>query len=166
MDEIWKRIPDFPEYLVSNHGRVINHETDHIKTPTPNQLGIPNVCFSQKRIQSRRGLALLVANAFLEPHIRPTFTTPINLDGDRFNCHVDNLAWRPRWFALEYHAQYKKDTPFNFTGGVEIDETGESFVNVRDCAKKYGLLERNIIIGAMNNDQVFPQWYTFRVIGW
>lgn len=162
--EEWVVLEDFPRYAVSNHGRVMNTETENIKMPTLNQQGIPSVNLIQDRVQNRLSVAVLVAHVFLPPPDNTTFDTPINLDGDRENNRVDNLAWRPRWFARRYHSQLKAPVEFGFKGGIEVLETGETFDDIRECAIKYGLLEKEIILGAHNSVPVFPTWYTFRII--
>jgi hypothetical protein len=164
-DETWVEIPDFPGYAVSDRGRVLNTHTDLIKTPTPNQQGIASVLLMQNGVQCRRSVTKLVANAFLEPipH-RPLFDTPINLDGDRLNNAIENLEWRPRWFAAKYHAQFKGPRPFGFHGPVELIQTGEVFDDVRECAMRYGLLEKEIILAAHTKIPVFPTWQEFQLV--
>ena len=163
MREQWVEIDEFPGYAVSDRGRVMNTYTDHIKIPTQNQQGIPNVCLMQDRTQCRRSVALLVANAFLPPPARAAFDTPINMNGDRTDNHVDNLEWRPRWFAIRYHQQFRKPPAFGFTGPIELVQTGEVFEDIRDAAVKYGLLEKEIVLSAHTNTPVFPSWLEFQL---
>lgn len=162
--EQWVPIDEFPGYAVSSYGRVMNIATDLIKVPTPNQQGIANVNLVQNGKQNRRGVALLVAKAFLPTPIRETFDTPINLDGDRLNNCVDNLEWRPRWFAIKYHMQLKRPIAYGFDGVLELIETGEIFDCIRDCSTKYGLLESEIILSSHNRVPVFPTWQTFQLV--
>ena len=142
----------------------MNITNDMLKTPTSNQQGVVSINFSRDRIQFRRSLTLLVAQTFLPKPERETFDTPINLDGNRFNNNVNNLMWRPRWFAIKYHAQLKKPTPFGFTGEIDLIETDERFKSVRECATKYGLLEKEVILAAHNNKPVFPIWFNFHIV--
>lgn len=142
----------------------MNVGTDLIKTPTPNQQGIPSVILMVDRKQFRRAVGLLVALSFLDSPPSERFDTPINLDGDRMNNHVDNLAWRPRWFALKYHAQFKKEVSFGFDAPLHLIQTGEHFESVRDCAMKYGLLEKEIIMAAHTKTPVFPTWQEFELV--
>lgn len=161
--EKWMEIEEFPIYAVSNHGRVMNKNTDLIKTPTPNQQGIPSVLLVRDRQQFRRSVPLLVAQHFV-PNRRPNFTTPINLDGDRFNNYWRNLEWRPQWFAMGYHHQFKAPVPFGFNARVECVESKQVFENITDCAKEYGLLMKDIIYSTQSQTPVFPTWQTFRVV--
>jgi hypothetical protein len=158
--EQWREIRDFPPYAISNHGRVKNLDTDIIKIASVNQQGIPNVLFMKNGLQYRRAVPLLVANYFLDAPIRDTFDTPINLDGKRTNNVVENLAWRPRWFAIEYHKQFKE--PLTVSGRVQLSETGEVFNDIRQCAKRFGLLEREVVDSIHNRVPVFPTWQMFQ----
>lgn len=165
MKERWEHLREFPPYAVSTLGRVMNTDTDLIKTPMINQQGIPSVLLIQNRAQRRKSVALLVANVFLEPDQSSRFDTPINLDGDRLNCAVDNLMWRPRWFAMQYHAQFRRSRPpFGFQSKVRLLETDEIFETPLDAAVKYGLLEKQIILAATNGTQVFPDWFSFEIV--
>lgn len=171
--EVWEEIWEFPDYLVSTHGRVLNHHTDRVKVSSLNQQGIPNVNLVQNGLQNRRSVSLLVANAFLPRDPRPDFDTPINLDGDRQNNHISNLAWRPRWFAQRYHTQYKRPIPWgarNFeirlvsaVANKDLYPIGE-IIPFRDAAMKYGLLERDLMMGCHNKIPVFPDWVTFEIV--
>jgi hypothetical protein len=165
LKEEWAPVPEFPAYLVSNHGRVINADTDRFKTPSANQQGIPSVNFIKDGLQFRRSVALLVAQVFLPPiPNRPDFDCPINMDGDRFNNRVDNLAWRPRHFAVKYHRQFNEPTPFGFNAPVSVVGTGEVFETVRQAAKWFGLLEKEIIMSINNHVPVFPTWDRFELV--
>lgn len=162
MREQWKQIDYFPNYAVSNFGRVMNLRTEMVKTPSANQQGIANVLLMADGTQFRRSVAVLVAKAFLPIPDREAFDTPINLDGDRFNNHVDNLMWRPRWFAVKYHLQMKLDD-FRYDGSCEIIETGEKFRSTYDLCTTHGLLEKEVVLGAHNNMAIFPTWFHVRL---
>ncbi len=102
MTEIWRPIEAFPGYSVSDHGRIRADKSGRILQLNLNQYGLVQVGLMREGVQYHRSVPLLVARAFLEPPFEP-FDTPINLDGDRHNNHVDNLVWRPRWFAIRYN---------------------------------------------------------------
>lgn len=164
MAEQWVEIDGFPGYAVSSLGRVMNTNTELIKTATPNQAGVYNVLLMADGVQHRRSVALLVAKAFLEPPPRPVFDTPINLDGDRKNNAVDNLVWRPRWFAVSYNRQFKTPVPYDFKNGVRCIDTNRVYDHVRVCAVENGLLMKEIILGIWNQTPVFPTWQMFEEV--
>ena len=163
MLEEWRPIEEFPDYIVSTLGRVHNGRTRRpvgISLVT-NIIPMPTVALQKDLKQYRRSLARLVAVTFLEqPHEH--FNTPINLDGDRLNCRVDNLAWRPRWFAIRYHMERAEQAFAQWTRAIRLDQTWEVFSHISEPAIKYGLLERDIHKSLVEGTAVFPHNYTFR----
>jgi len=165
LQEIWNPVHEFPAYIVSNHGRVMNVETERFKTPSANQQGIPSVNFIKEGIQYRRSVALLVAQTFLHMRAdRPHFDCPINLDGDRFNNRVDNLMWRPRHFAVKYHRQFNQPIQFGFNAPVALIGTDRVYETVREAAKDLGLLEKEIIMSIHQHVPTFPEWDSFELV--
>lgn len=162
--EVWRVIEEFPNYLISSFGRVTNNVNDTIKDQTLNQQGIPSVLFMKDRVQYRRSVAVLVANEFLTLPPHPHFDTPINLDGDRTNNAVTNLAWRPRWFAIKYHKQFHPPYPRGFTEPIQDVESGEVFDTSWDAAMKFGLIDADLAISMMNGTWVFPTHQYFVLV--
>ena len=161
----WAEIDEFPGYNVSEYGNVFGPNHDAPLTQTLNQQGIPTVGLVRDHRQHRRSVPVLVANAFLPDPPRSDFITPIQLDGDRLNCCADNLLWRPRWFAIQYHRERRQDPFPNWRKPFELIETGEMFNHPQDCAVKYGLLEDGdfgIFIAMANKKGIFPTGFHFR----
>lgn len=161
---LWEPIDEFPNYSVSNTGQVRNENTGHILVLTRNQYGLVQVGLMKNGNQYKRGIAKLVALAFLDPPPTEAFNTPINLDGDRLNNEVENLMWRPRWFAVKYHKQFEKPSR-GFNSPIFEVKTGEQFPNSWAAATKYGLLDREIYIATLNRTYVWPTYQEFREIG-
>jgi hypothetical protein len=113
----------------------------------------------QRNKQIKRGVGLLVCKTFLEQPDEK-FNTPIHLNGELIDCRLDNLLWRPRWFAIS-HA-------YQFTGAVVHDypireiETGER-LTVWGAVRKYGLLCTDVLAALTNKTYVFP---TMQVFEW
>lgn len=91
--EIWVKIPltGYPEYRVSNFGRVYSNYSDGLMTQRKNHKGYPRVelsyCAESKHIFVHK----LVAMAFLT---NPKGYNQINhKDGVKTNNHVSNLEW-------------------------------------------------------------------------
>lgn len=162
METEWRSIKDFPGYEVSDTGFVRNSDTGHVMRLRVNQRGIVNVGLMKGGIQYKRSVTVLVCEAF-QPRPRADFTTPINLDGDRFNNSVVNLAWRPLWFAREYFRQFQTE-PAGFTRPIMELQTEERFESSWFAAIKYGLLDREILKATINRTWVFPTFQRFRVI--
>ena len=159
--EKWEAIWDYPGYMVSDHGRVRNDFYDgRVKTLSTNQRGIVYVGLSLNGKHVNRSVSLLVANAFLDPPQYPTFDTPINLDGDRYNNYAANLLWRPRWFAYKYMQQFNRGIVGCLVPIINV-KTGESFTDSWEAALKYGLLDIEVTKSITNEEPVFPTGQIF-----
>lgn len=159
----WREIASFPGYSVSNTGLIRNDDTGRMLSRRVNQSGIANVGLTKNRVQYKRAVNLLVANALLTTRPHESFTTPINLDGDRLNNRVENLMWRPRWFASKYFDQFKKGS-ISFRNPLEESETHECFNTSWEAAIKYGLLDMEILSAVLNKTHVWPTKQYFRPI--
>jgi hypothetical protein len=135
-------------------------------TPSLNNRGIPTVGLYDGPKQYRRSVPVLVAEAWITNEYGDHFDTPIHLNGDRLDCHVDNLVWRPRWFAIEFHKTIVEDQFPNWSPdySIELVDTHEIFAKPLPCAMKYGLLQMDILIGLLDQRPVFPGGLEFRQI--
>lgn len=163
MEEQWLLIKNFEDYSVSDFGRVRTNKTERILSVYANQSGLVHVGLMQNGRQKHRSVPLLVAKAFV-PQPSDIFDTPINLDGDRFNNHVSNLIWRPRWFAIKYHQQFKFVYDDSINAPIQDVKSGEISLNSLECAKTYGLLEREILISVMTGTYVWPTYQVFQLV--
>lgn len=161
MDD-WVPVQGFLGYSVNPLGQVRKDSTGRVLYTRLNQYGVPYVGLMRDWRQCIRSLPRLVATAFL-PTPNEIFDTPINLDGDRTNCHVDNLMWRPRWYAIYYVNQFR-DRYFNpIEVPVRAVETREIFSNSFDAACRYGLLEREVVLSVLNQTPTWPTYQTFEL---
>jgi NUMOD4 motif len=163
MREQWKLIQGFREYSVSNYGRIRSERSGRILALSMNQFGVMCVGMMKDGEQKHRSVPLLVASAFI-PHPFGPFDTPINLDGDRTNNRVDNLTWRPRWFAIRYNQQFRTRYPYPIHSPIEDIKTGEVSENSLECAKRYGLLEKDVVLSIMNRTYTWPTYQEFRIV--
>lgn len=94
--EKWIKIKDFPDYSVSNYGRVIrtisrfgNSRIGILKFGKSEQY--KSVCLSKKGKKTTQMIHRLVAKAFIpNPNEYPVVN---HIDGDKFNNHESNLEW-------------------------------------------------------------------------
>jgi hypothetical protein len=161
--EIWRNIPDFPGYSVSNMGRVRNDDTGRMMALSRNQYGILYVGLQQGRAQYKRSVAVLVAELFLPTWESDAFDTPIHLNGDRSDCRAENLLWRPRDFAIRYHKQFRNDRIL-IKKTIEDEKTGERFRNSMAVAQRFGLLEYDIQRAVDTHSPVWPTFQYFKVV--
>jgi hypothetical protein len=163
MVETWKEIDRFPGYSVSDNGRIRTDKTGRILALNENQYGVVQVGLMRNGIQFHRSVPLLVAKAFLPLDAEP-FDTPINLDGDRHNNHVANLAWRPRWFAIKYNQQFRYPYEAPIESRIMDLKTGEISENSFECAQRYGLLEQDLVLSILNRTYVWPTYQEFGIL--
>lgn len=163
MVEKWVPLKDFDDYSVSTYGRIRSDWSGRILITYENQSGLVQVGLMKDGQQKHRSVPLLVAKTFI-PQPSGPFDTPINLDGDRHNNRVDNLMWRPRWFAVKYNQQFREPYENRIHFPIEDLKTGEITENSLECAKRYGLLEREIVLAILNNIPVWPTYQQFRVL--
>lgn len=161
MDD-WVPVWGFRNYSVSPLGQVRNDLTGRILTPRITQYGTVYVGMMRDWRQQQRSLALLVARHFLEGK-SDIFNTPINLDGDRFNCHVDNLMWRPLWFARRYNQQFHGLT-LRLEVPIRCRNSGEEFPDSLSAAMRYGLLEKDVVLSIEHNTVTWPTYQSFELV--
>lgn len=143
MREKWHELDEFPDYAVSNFGEIHNIKTGMPRKTSINQQGIVKISLYVGRELITRSVAVLVAEAFCEGQTE-FFNTPIHLDGDRENCRSDNLMWRPRWFAVQYHRQFQSPE-FHASDVHIIDlDSGKEYYSVKDACMDLGLYHNDV----------------------
>lgn len=161
--EQWAPIREFPGYSVSDCGRVRNDDQDRIMCMLVNQAGVVNVGLTKGKKQFKRSVGLLVARAFLRPTDDPRFDTPIHLDGDQRNNHVENLMWRPRWYAIRYQHQFTM-APQGFNVPIVETHTGKVYPNSWEAAIEHGLIDKDIMLAIINKTFVWPTYQFFKTV--
>lgn len=167
--EDWRVVQGFECYSVSSLGRVRsdiaykNGNTGRIITPSANQRGLAYVGLMKNGVQFKRSVALMVAHAFILTARSYTFTTPINLDGDRFNNRVENLQWRPLWFARKYFQQFEYPHARIPRPIMEV-KSKEVYENSWDAALTHGLLDEEIFTATTDKTYVWPTYQKFVVV--
>ena len=151
--ELWAPVEDYPNYIVSNEGAIRSELTGREMHARPNQTGVMNVSLENEFGRTTRSLAVVVASAHCKRQPYPHFNTVIHLDGDRRNCHADNLDWRPRWFAIQFHKQFLR-LPYVDTQPFVEMHTGEVYRSPLHAAIAHGLLEAQVIGSFANGEPV------------
>lgn len=164
-EDTWVPVEGFPGYSVNPLGQVKNNAYNgtHILRTRINQYGVPYVGMMRDGQQCIRSLPLLVAKTFIEKPNR-FFDTPINLDGDRTNCHVDNLLWRPRLYAENYVRQFKNRYDHPIDAPVRDIDSGDEFPNSFAAACAFGLLEQEVVLSILNRTVAWPTYQQFELI--
>lgn len=142
--ERWHELEEFPDYAISSMGEVHNIKTGMPRRTSVNQQGIVKISLYQDgKYLITRSVAVMVAEAFVEGQTE-FFNTPIHLDGDRENCRADNLMWRPRWFAVQYHRQFQSPEFHNSDVHIMDVETGKEYHSVKEACMDQGLYYNDV----------------------
>lgn len=166
--DIWEKVLDegTPSiYSVNMAGEIRNDRTGRIMSVSYNQQGIAKVTLVFGQGKTTVSVTPLVARTFLPKHNLPTFDTPINWDGDRTNNHVQNLAWRPKWFAQKYHRQFKmRDWEKTYGSILDID-TNTYYDSPQEVVYDLGVLLNELLFKAQphfTKQAVFPTGHRFK----
>jgi hypothetical protein len=158
------QVAEFPKYGVNREGQVRNLKTMQEVNPCLNGSGVAVIRFRDDHNQIHsRGLAKLVARMYI-PRNLDAFDTPIHLDGDRMNCAVDNLMWRPRWHAILYHKQFRKPYSNPIERPLTASDSDDVYTCTFDAATRYGLLEEDVVRGIIEGGPVWPVGVVFDVL--
>lgn len=142
MNEIWEDIKGYPNYEVSNLGRVKNKNRNKIIKNFFNK-GYKLVSLNKNNKRKTFRLHRLVAEAFIP---NPDNLPQVNhKDEDKTNNRVDNLEWCTHDYNSKYGTRGKRISE-NVSGykhhsakKVLCIETGEIFECCRDAEKKIGV---------------------------
>ena len=91
VDEEWKTITGWPDYSVSNYGRVYNNRHGRYLKPSYSD-GYLRVCLSSSNKKETIRVHVLVAEAFINDWFRGSYIK--HIDGDNTYNIVDNLEIR------------------------------------------------------------------------
>lgn len=132
IEEKWAAIEGFPDYAVSNHGRVKNVKHDTILSPRPNSYGHQRVALYRDKKPYDLYIHRLVAKAFIDgfhPDLRIR-----HRDLDKTNSHVYNLRFKEG----QRMGQLVKEPEAPRLRRVKVNELGIVFRTVADCANYIG----------------------------
>lgn len=131
MIEEWAQIEGFPDYAISNLGRVMSLRYDRELTPRPNSYGYNRIVLYRDRERYDLYIHHLVAAAFTTGYTPGTRVKHIQ---DNSDDNVRNLK-----FARGVRVgQLVRNPPAPIARHVQIVETGEVFRTVEDCASYLG----------------------------
>lgn len=133
--EEWVEIRDFPNYFVSNWGRVYSLRADTLLKPRPSGWGYMQVCFSQSGVRTMKYVHRLVAEHFIPGE---DVGLEVNhIDGDKTYNNETNLEW----VTKRMNNQHAYATGLRKGKGivVRVLETGNVYNSIRECANAIGL---------------------------
>ena len=158
-EESWIPIQEFPNYSVSDLGRIRNTKTGKIVLPSFTKQGALKVSLVNQSGRKTRSVKVLVAEAFVFGK-SDEFNTPIHLDMNQKNVCAYNLLWRPRWFAWLYTNQEnepQEDRDSRYAKGPIKDiDTGQLYDDIYHVSSTYGLIWWHVYISLHSDKSVFP----------
>lgn len=151
----WYEISDYPDYYINVRGEVKN-DHDRLMSRSYNQQGIATVYLMVEGQQVARSVAVLVASIFVQQteDLSDKIPSVIHLDGDRRNCHADNLQWRSRAVAIRYHKDFQKNISGMWRDPILLVETEEIFSTPLEAAMAYGIPQSDIRTSVFNQGRV------------
>lgn len=163
MELDWKPLQDFPNYVISSFGDIVNVTSGRWMSQSNTTQGVRKVGLIKGTRQYTRSVSVLVAETFVSG--RDTLCdTPIRLDGDRTNNRADNLAWRPRWFAWEYAHQFSTINENAHIGPIRDIGSGKRYMDIYEAAIVNGLLFKDIRRSIVMGDPCFPTHQRFEMV--
>ena len=107
MEEKWKSIDNFPDYYVSNLGRVYSNKSNKCLSPKSSNRGYLSVTLCKDDTNKLKSIHRLVATAFIpNPENLPVIN---HKDENPSNNTVDNLEW----CTVQYNTSYSS---YKWTG--------------------------------------------------
>lgn len=144
MDEVWRDVKDFPQYRVSNLGRVYSLKTKKILKPHPDKKGYLRVKLWEKKGYTFK-VHRLVAQAFID---NPQNLPQVNhKDENKQNNRVNNLEWCDNSYNATYGTHITRGAE-KLTNRKDLSipviclETGTVYLSIEDAKRKTGI--RNI----------------------
>lgn len=133
--EEWVEVRGFPDYLISNFGRVYSSKTDIIMKSSILSSGYLAVCFTDNRVQYTKNIHRMVAEAFVPGW---DFGLEVNhIDADKLNNHESNLEWTTPSENIRHALNLGLRKPNPKKKVIINDITGQVFPSISECAEFY-----------------------------
>lgn len=152
-NEVWHIIHEFPNYMISDHGRVKNVASVAERKIAINDRGFPIIVLygrngGESKTRYLRQINKLVAEAFLPLPTYDDENSIWHIDGNLENCRADNLRWETRGRVLEWNEMNRTGQHHYEDRAVLNVRTGKKYSSPFECAMDEGRLESEIAVRA------------------
>lgn len=133
-NEKWRQIKDFPDYQVSNKGRVKSNKTEKL-IHSKKCRGYDRVSIYNNGYRSDKLVHRLVAEAFID---NPLNKNEVNhIDGNKQNNTAINLEWCTRSENMKhaFDNDLKKPSGGLIKKKLKVIETGKIYDSAYSCAR-------------------------------
>jgi|SRR5690554_230115 len=153
MDELWRNIDGYPEYQVSNLGRVKSKRK--ILKPHKTKKGYLRVNIRGKNLRVHR----LVAEAFIpNPSKKPEVN---HIDGDKTKNFVENLEWCSGQENINH--SFEKGLRGGVKSAVEIYKNGAYITTISGLGSLKCLgLDKSAVSRCLRGERDSHKGYTFK----
>lgn len=166
IEEVWAYIVEFPDYKVSNLGRIYNTRLDEYMRISRTQFGHSKITLVSSWDGKRytRSVANLVAERFvMKPGVLCDHV--VLLDGDQTNLAAYNMVWRPSWFSWKYARQLRTQQPRYFFNLPVCDvTTGIVYESIAEAGMTLGLLFEDIWKSCSTGLKIYPDGAIFQTV--
>lgn len=140
MNEIWKVIKEYPDYEVSNFGRIKSNKNgvSKILNPYKANTGYCHIQLWKNGKHRDRGVHNLILEVFVGE--RPIGLQCSHLDGSRDNNHLDNLMWE----SPAENCRRKDNIKLDTTTVIQIRELLKQGWSVVRVSKRFGVCPQHI----------------------
>jgi len=142
-DEEWRPIDGYPNYAISDCGRVMSIRRQCLMLPRYNRVtGYMYAFLWHEGVRKQYSIHRLVALAFLGS---PSEKLDVNhLDGDKTNNEVWNLEWVTRGDNQRHAYRTGLREPVRNTKAVRCIELNEEYNSINECAMALDILQSGI----------------------
>ena len=142
MVEIWEKVKDFDNYIVSNKGNVINTKFGILKKQRNTKMGYKIIDLKENGKKKTEYIHRLVAEAFI-PNIN-NLPQVNHKDENKGNNNVENLEWCTISYNNTYNGRAKKiglkhRNSHPSCKKVKNIDTGEIFNSIRAAARAFNI---------------------------
>lgn len=140
MEERWVKSKEFPDYEVSNNGRVRNTKTGRIMKTNINTNGYETVCLRKNKQQYNCRVHRLIADSFYGGEHDGLDVN--HIDGNKRNNVISNLEFCTRKDNVDHALNHGLSTTNDYGKHrvrVRVIDTGETYSSINECSRAIGV---------------------------